>query len=324
MQPPQPLMDILEPRRLLSDGALDNTFAGDGLFTDPQMTAILDMAVQKDGKVVAVGYRNNASATSSSAMVSRFNEDGTLDASFGSGGHVTIDFGRSSTGRAVAIASDGGIIMAGGVGGAGSGGAVGSDIALARLTSAGALDRSFSSDGQVITDLGAAASSEIGVDVGIDGDGQIVVGAQNDSRQKNGWTLLRYRGNGALDTTFGTSGIISETGGTLSAIQVQKNGKVLAAGELDESCSSGMPSCTASTAAVLRYTAGGARDGTFGIGGAATDSINATGQEHVAFTDVAFQGRKIIAVGLRLTQNAADVIAARFSKDGIRDNTFNA
>jgi uncharacterized delta-60 repeat protein len=105
---------------------------------------------------------------------------------------------------------------------------------------------------------------------------------------------------------------------------VQKNGKVLAAGELDESCSSGMPSCSASTAAVLRYTAGGARDNTFGIGGAATDSIHATGQEHVAFTDVAFQGRKIIAVGLRLTQNAADVIAARFSRNGIRDNTFNA
>src|SRR6185503_21255886 len=191
MQFAQPLIDILEPRTLLSDGALDNTFAGNGLFTDPQMTAILDMAVQMDGKVVAVGYRNNASATSSSAMVSRFNEDGTLDDSFGNGGHVTIDFGRSSTGRAVAIGGDGGIIVAGGVGGAGSGGTVGSDIALARLTSSGALDHTFSSDGQVITDLAASASSEIVVDVGIDGDGRIVVGAQNNSQQHSGWTLLR-------------------------------------------------------------------------------------------------------------------------------------
>lgn len=318
----QPLIDLLESRRLLSDGALDNIFAGNGLFTDPQMTAILDMAGQKDGKVVAVGYRNNASATSSNMMVARFNEGGALDTSFGSGGHVTIDFGRSSTGRAIAIASDGGIIVAGGVGGAGSGGAVGTDVALARLTSSGALDNSFSSDGQVITDLGTSASSEIAVDVGIDGEGRIVVGAQNNSQQHHGWTLLRYRGNGALDTAFGTSGIVSESGGTLNAIQVQKNGKVLAAGELDEACS-GMPSCTASTAAVLRYTAIGARDATFGAGGAATDSIQATGQEHVAFTGIDFQGRKIVAVGLRQTQNAADVIAARFSKTGIRDHTFD-
>ena len=323
MQSPQPLIDLLEARRLLSDGGLDSSFAGDGLFTDPEMTAILDMAVQKDGKIVAAGYRNNASATSSNMMVSRFNEDGALDTSFGSGGHVTIDFGRSSTGRAVAIAGDGSIIVAGGVGGAGSGGAVGSDIALARLTSGGALDSSFTSDGRVITDLGTLASSETAIDVGIDGDGRILVGALNNSQQHSGWTLLRYRGDGALDTAFGTSGIVSESGGMLNAIQVQKNGKVLAAGELDQACS-GMPSCTASTAAILRYTAAGSRDVTFGTGGAATDSIQATGQEHVAFTDIDFQGRKIIAVGLRQTQNAADVIAARFSKAGIRDHTFDA
>ncbi len=322
MQSPQPHIENLESRRLLSDGALDNTFAGGGLFTDPQMTAILDMAVQKDGKVVAVGYRNNASATSSNAMVSRFNDDGTLDSSFGSGGHVTIDFGRSSTGRAVAIASDGSIIVAGAVGGAGSGGSVGSDIALARLNANGTLDNSFTSDGQVITDLGALASSETAVDVGIDGDGRIVVGAQNNSQQRSGWTLLRYLGNGGLDTTFGTSGIVSEPGGTLNAIEVQKNGKVVTAGELDEACS-GVPPCTASTAAVLRYTAGGARDATFGVRGVAANSIQTTGQEHVAFTDLAFQGRKIIAVGLRQTQNAADVIAARFSKAGIREHAFD-
>src|SRR5437763_1291374 len=92
-----------------------------------------------------------------------------------------------------------------------------------RLLSDGALDHTFTSDGRVITDLGALASSETAVDVGIDGDGRIVVAAQNNSQQHSGWTLLRYRSSGGLDTTFGTSGIVSELGGTLNAIQVQKN-----------------------------------------------------------------------------------------------------
>ena len=325
MQPPQPLLDVLEPRLLLSDGDIDTSFAGHGRFTDDQMTAILDMAVQKDSKVVAVGYENNATGSNSNTVVARFNKDGTLDAKFGQGGRVTIDFGRSSSGRAVAIAADGDIIVAGGVGGAGSGGVVGSDIALARLTPGGVLDPSFSRDGRVVTDLAKVAStSEVGVDVGIDGEGRIVVGAHRDSDNGGGWALVRYRGNGARDGTFGNAGIVSEMGGTLNAIEVLGDGRVLAAGELDESCSGGAAGCSASTAAIVRYTAGGARDASFGAKGAAVNSIQTSGQERVSFSDIAMQGKKIVAVGLRQTQSETDVIAARFSGGGVRDNTFAA
>jgi len=317
-------MDVLESRLLLSDGQIDASFAGNGRFTDAQMTAILDMAVQSDSKVVAVGYANDGLGTNSNTVVSRFNEDGTMDTSFGKGGRVTIDFGRSSSGHAVVIADDGDIIVAGGVGGAGSGGVVGSDIALARLNSNGTLDASFSGDGRVITDLAQTAStSELAVDVGIDEEGRIVVAARTDSAQRGGWAVVRYRNNGVLDDSFGSGGVVRELGGTLNAIEVLSNGKVLAAGELDESCSGGTQTCAASTAAIVRYTAGGARDAAFGVGGAAVDSISATGQEHVAFTDLAMQGRKIVAVGLRQTQSDAAVIAARFGSRGFRDNSFN-
>src|SRR3954468_2151601 len=107
MQPRQPFLDVLESRLLLSDGALDKSFAGEGSFTDSHMTAILDMAVQRDGKIVAVGYANEALGTNSDTIVSRFNKDGTIDSSFGNDGRVTIDFGRNSIGRAVAIAKNG-------------------------------------------------------------------------------------------------------------------------------------------------------------------------------------------------------------------------
>ncbi|HEV8290820.1 MAG TPA: hypothetical protein VGP94_02805, partial [Tepidisphaeraceae bacterium] len=236
---------------------------------------------------------------------------------------MTIDFGRSSIARAVAIAGDGDIIVAGGATSAGSGGVVGSDVALARLNSDGSLDNSFSGDGMVITDAGTAGSTpDVGVDVGIDRNGRIVVGAHNDSDQGGGWTLVRYLPSGALDNTFSNNGIMTEPGGTLNAIKVQKNGQVLAAGELDEACSGGMPACTTSSAAIVRYTAGGARDLTFGISGVAENFFQGGGQQKVAFTDIAVQGKKIVAVGLSQSSGHGDVIAARFGSSGFVDHTF--
>jgi len=100
------------------------------------------------------------------------------------------------------------------------------------------------------------------------------------------------------------------------------NGKILAAGELDEACSGGVRACTASSATIIRYTAGGARDLTFGVGGVAINSFQSTGAQTGMFTDLAMQKSKIIAVGLSQTSSRNDVIVARFTKNGIRDNTF--
>ncbi len=287
------------------------------------MTAINDVAIQSDGKIVAVGYLNDALPSNHNIVVSRYDAKGDLDTSFGVGGRVTIDFGRSSIARAVAIAGNGDIIVAGGVSGTGGGGAVSSDVAVARLNSNGALDTTFSDDGMVITDVGTAGTTpDTGVDVGIDGIGRIVVGVHNDSDQGGGWTLVRYLRGGAVDNSFASGGVLTEVGGTLNAINVLDNGKILAAGELDEACSGGVPACTASSATIIRYTAGGARDLTFGAGGVAVNSFQSTGAQTVMFTDLAMQKSKIIAVGLSQTSSRNDVIVARFNKNGIRDNTF--
>jgi uncharacterized delta-60 repeat protein len=323
MQPPQLLVDVLESRLLLAAGVVDTSFRGEGFFTDAQMTAITDVAVQRDGKIVAVGYRNDALGANSNMIVSRFERNGTLDTSFGDGGRVTIDFGRSSVGRAVAIAGNGDIVIAGGVGGAG-GGTLGADVAVARLNSSGTLDNAFSADGMAITDLGRAVNTpDVGVDVGIDANNRIVVAARNNSEEGGGWRLARYRSNGLLDNTFADGGIRSEAGGTLNAIEVLKDGRILAAGELDEACSGGMPACGASSATIIRYTAAGARDPRFGVGGVAANSFQGAGAEQVAFTDIDMQGNRIVAVGLSQTQSSAEVIVARFTRSGVRDNTFN-
>jgi uncharacterized delta-60 repeat protein len=70
------------------------------------------LAIQFDGKIVAAGI---ASFNQGGDFgISRYNGDGSLDATFGIGGKVTTDFsGRGDGAHALAIQSDGRIVAAG-------------------------------------------------------------------------------------------------------------------------------------------------------------------------------------------------------------------
>ena len=86
----------LEPRRLFAAGVLDPTFGGEGYivrdFDGRTNDNVSDIVVQPDGKVVAV-VPGNGGAVPPSLLV-RYNKDGTLDPTFGSGGRVNLDFGN--------------------------------------------------------------------------------------------------------------------------------------------------------------------------------------------------------------------------------------
>jgi uncharacterized delta-60 repeat protein len=81
--------------RLLSNGSLDTKF-GTGGNTQIAFTNFINtpnsLALQPDGKIVAVGEATSADGTLSEFAVARFNTDGTLDSSFGNGGKVTTNF----------------------------------------------------------------------------------------------------------------------------------------------------------------------------------------------------------------------------------------
>jgi uncharacterized delta-60 repeat protein len=66
------------------------------------------LAVEASGKIVAAGGNLDFA-------LARYNPNGTLDLSFGSGGKVLTDFGSGSEdlGRAVALQPDGKIVAAG-------------------------------------------------------------------------------------------------------------------------------------------------------------------------------------------------------------------
>ena len=95
--------------RYLPDGKLDSSFGSSGrVITDIGTGArsVSDLAVQPDGKIVVVAD----DYVSSNFALARYLPDGRQDASFGSFGRVLDLFGRA---RAVALQTDGRIVVAG-------------------------------------------------------------------------------------------------------------------------------------------------------------------------------------------------------------------
>ncbi len=80
--------------RYLADGSLDTSFSEDGKVTT-DLTGDQDRAqalvIQPDGKIILVGPARRTGYLHDFAVV-RYNTDGSLDASFGTGGHVFTDF----------------------------------------------------------------------------------------------------------------------------------------------------------------------------------------------------------------------------------------
>jgi uncharacterized delta-60 repeat protein len=93
--------------RLLPNGSSDSSWGGTGAVNTPLGPSgySADVAVQSDGKVVAVGEANEDFA------VVRYLENGELDPSFGEGGVVIVPVGTlESNAYAVAIGPGGNLV----------------------------------------------------------------------------------------------------------------------------------------------------------------------------------------------------------------------
>jgi uncharacterized delta-60 repeat protein len=108
--------------RLTADGTQDLTFGdptygpygeqriGDGLTE----IHILDVAIQPDGKITATGYKvTEIDPTLSELVVYRFRNDGSIDYTFGSEGHVTFDLEPNLAGLQVIVQPDGKLVIFG-------------------------------------------------------------------------------------------------------------------------------------------------------------------------------------------------------------------
>jgi uncharacterized delta-60 repeat protein len=107
-------------------GALDTSFSGDGVFTTTLCEEGLDVAIQPDGKIVVAG--STGTDPDRDFAVVRLSSRGYLDVIFAGGGVATLDFlAGDEAASAVAVQSNGKIVVAGTTEGAGA-----VDMALAR------------------------------------------------------------------------------------------------------------------------------------------------------------------------------------------------
>jgi len=219
--------------RLNANGTLDASFDGDGKVTT-NITHAGDSAnaddsawaldIQTDGKIVVAGCTGTGfggDGTANFALL-RYNTNGSLDSTFGSGGIVETDDGAVDNYLfAVALQSDGKILAGGGTSGAGG--------VVARYSSTGALDATYDGDG-LASVVGNVQSLLVQV------DGKLIAAGHVNLSGTDDLFVARLLDSGAPDMSFGVGGTTVSPIGTGNDrawdATLQSDGKIVLAGSI--------------------------------------------------------------------------------------------
>jgi uncharacterized delta-60 repeat protein len=187
--------------------------------------------------------------------LARYNPDGSLDTSFGTGGHLTTDIaGDENIARNVVLQPNGAIVVSGELGTA-----IGPDHTdLVRYNPNGSLDSSFGAGGKV-----TLGTQRLGEGLALQGDGKLVLVGSVIATQISNFALMRLNADGSPDNTFGDSeGTVTTTFAVdtvAKAVALQSDGKIVAAG--------GTVGLVSPDFMVARYHPDGTLDTGFGNGG---------------------------------------------------------
>jgi delta-60 repeat domain len=307
-------------------GDLDPTFGTGGMVTTDinRSTDIANaVAVQADGKLVVVGqtYKHN-DYTGEDFVVTRYNTDGTLDNTFGSGGRVRTDFpGLAAVPSSVVIQPDGKIVVAGGafplftfLG----------NFELVRYKPNGSLDRSFGNGGIVTTTF---PEGSYAFDVALQPDGKIVAAGTvfvdfiPGEPSNTDFALARYNPDGTPDPAFGSGGQVSTDFVGLEddafSVLIQSDGKIVAIGSANNPA-------TYYDFAAVRYLSNGTIDTTFGVAGKVSTDFGVAGFDR-AHSAALQPDSRIVAAGFAISQNGGvqNFAVARYTSSGVLDTTFS-
>lgn len=243
--------------RLNTNGTLDTTFGTAGKTSFPvgvatssnQDNRIHKLALQSDGKILAVGEAYN-DATSEDIAIVRLNTDGSLDTDFSNDGKATVNFGTfEEKALNLRIDPDGKILMAG---------EINDDLGLVRFYNDGGIDTSYGTNGKLLTE-----TSETGYSfnyltaVAFQADGKILALGTVSSDV----AIRRINSDGTIDTTFGTNGKVqtdidnTSSDSASTGFLIQPDGYIIAT----SICATGGTNYFAT----LRYTLNGLLDNTF-------------------------------------------------------------
>ena len=298
--------------RFNTDGSLDTTFDSDGIrlidIAGDNDTA-RGIAVQSDGKIVVGGVA--AVAGNNDFAVVRLNADGSLDASFGTGGKITTAIGAGADeARGLAIQTDGKIVLTGY-----SHNGTNEDVALVRYNTDGSLDTNFDGDGKRTLAIGSGY--DVANAVALQSDGKIVVAGDSLISGTPDFTVMRFNADGSLDTSFDADGIaITAVGGSSDyskALAIQSDGRIVVVGESFNGSNNDI--------AVVRYNSDGSLDTTFDTDGKLTTAI---GSSIDTASGVAVQSDgKIVVAGFAQFADGYTALV-RYNTNGSLDTTFGA
>jgi uncharacterized delta-60 repeat protein len=329
-------------------GALDATFDTDGSATldfGNGTDSISDLALQSDGKIVAVG----PSGTGFGLV--RYTTLGALDTTFGVGGFTSGAF--MSDARDVAVQSDGKIVVVG------RSASTDGSLVVARYTAFGALDTTFDGDGRVSVAMTGASSGGLAIaiqtdakivalandngllsvfrfttvgalDTTFDTDGRVVTTAAPSlfdriAVQSDGSIVFTNRGVGAdggiirlttlgaLDTTYDADGSATSINHLLRALAVQSDNKTIAAGDLGSSDNKAL---------VVRRLTDGSLDPAFGTGGVVTFAVTGLTRASAHAITIQSDGKIVVTGRLDDTPVPSAVFVARLTTLGVLDTTF--
>lgn len=266
--------------RFNPDGSLDSTFDADGIASTnlAGQARANGVAIQSDGKIVAVGSIGGPSSVSFDTAVVRYNADGSEDTTFDVDGVVTTNVspGNFDAAQSVAIQLDDKIVTVGAAGG---------EVSVLRYNGDGSLDAGFDTDGIVTTSV--TGNSDSGSGVALQPDGKILVcGVGAGSGGNTDVGVIRYNPDGSLDLSFNGNGIvITNVAGVDrgNAVALQSNGQIIVAADVGGEFG------------VLRYNADGSLDPGFDGDGIVTTLVGA-GSNSVNGLAIQPDGR-IVVVG---------------------------
>ncbi|HET6879254.1 MAG TPA: DUF4214 domain-containing protein, partial [Pirellulales bacterium] len=263
------------------------------------------VAVLPSGAVVAAGYavRNGLG----DVVLASYQNDGTLDSSFGAGGIVRTEItgpGANDAASSVFVQPDGKIT---------SGGTTvtndSSDFALTRYLPDGSLDPTFGIGGKVTSNFGDRDSI---AGIALQTDGKIIAaGSMTPDGGSYRIVVARYLANGDLDPAFGVGGKVATTVGSSSSaggVALQPDGKIVVVGT------------SGSDFAVVRYLPDGSLDPSFGTGGEVTTAFR-IGPQPPPNPPTQVNGGAV-ATGLAIEANGTIIVSGTVSSRTLAGRSF--
>ncbi len=177
-------------QRYLPDGTMDKSFGDNGTvitsYGDDGL--IQELAFQSDGKIVVTGQTTIYAPYNTFFATARYNQDGSMDNSFGTNGKTTTMFGDSlCISNSILVLKDDKIIVAGykQIDNA-------TNFAMVRLTVNGISDSSFGNNGKAVTDFdnGSAIKSAL-----LQSNGKIIAAGVSVLPSFFSCALARYNNN---------------------------------------------------------------------------------------------------------------------------------